>query len=70
VFTNGLKIAPTFPQPKKSPLKLLGFFLFLPPLHCLKTLHSELGGEELQRRQAEGSNRERGWEGTTRDGES
>lgn len=61
--TSRLKITPTFPQPKKSPLKLLGFFLFLPPLHSLKTLHSELGRKELQRQQAEGSNREGGWEG-------
>lgn len=55
--TKGLKITPTFPQPKKSPLKLLGCFLFLPPLRSLKTLHSEHVGEELQRQQAEGLNR-------------
>ena len=55
VGTSRLKITPTLPQPKKSPLKLLGCFLFLPPLRSLKTQHSELGREELQRRQAEGS---------------
>lgn len=71
MFTSGLKITPTFQQPKKSPLKLLGFFpsSFLPctvSRHCILNLEGRnfKGGE--RRDQTEGE-REDGRE--RRDGE-
>lgn len=58
---------PHLPTTQEKPFEVVGVFpLFLPPLYSLKTLHSELGGEELQRQQAEGSNREGGRVGANR----